>query len=350
MGRPVDDVARELGFDPSSIVRLTSNESPDGPFPGVVEAATAAARGSNRYPDPDVWELGSALAPLLGVDRENLLFGNGSVALLADMATAVGGPGTSALYGWPSFVMYRFVSRWAFSSTIEVPLNGAFELDLEAMLSSVDDSTSVIYVCNPNNPTGTIRAAGDVEEFVRSVPDSILVVVDEAYHDFVTDPEYATAVPLALELPNVLVLRTFSKAYALAAHRIGYAIGQKETLQEIRKAQPPLTVNQVAQAAALASIGHPGELDRRVAANAAGRHHLLGVMAERGLEYADSQANFVYFKMPGDDSGATSRAFTKRGVIIRPMSRGWMRVTVGSPSEAERFVEVLDEVLDTVSG
>lgn len=349
VGRPIDDVARELGIDPRTIIRLTSNESPDGPFPGVAGAIAGAAAGSNRYPDPDVWELGHALATELGVDRQNLLFGAGSVALLAEIAQAVGGPGTNAIYGWPSFVMYRFVSAWAASQAIEVPLTDRFELDLDGIIGAVNEETRVIYLCNPNNPTGTVRSAADIETFIRSVPESTLVVVDEAYHEFVTDGDHRSAIPLAMELPNVVVLRTFSKVYALAALRIGYAVGHEETLIEIRKAQAPLTVNQLAQAAAGASLGQPAELKRRVEANAAGRHQLLGVMAERGLEHARSHTNFVFFKMPGDDSKATSQEFMKRGVIIRPMSRGWMRVTVGSPEENERFVATLDSVLDAAS-
>ncbi len=349
VGRPIEDVARELGLDPESIVRLTANESPEGPFPGVIEAAAEAIKGSNRYPDPDVWDLGHALASHLDLEPGNLLFGAGSTSLLADIATTVGGPGTKAVYGWPSFVMYRFVSTWAMADVVEVPLNDRHQLDLEAMLSAIDDTTRVVYLCNPNNPTGTVNSADAVEAFVRSVPELVLVVVDEAYHDFATDPGYQTAIPLAIELPNVVVLRTFSKVYALAAHRIGYAIGGETTLKEIRKAQAPLSVNQVAQAAAKASLGQPDELQRRVVENAAGRHHLLGVMAERDLDHARSQTNFVFFRMPGDDSHATAGEFAKRGVIIRPMSRGWMRVTVGSRSENERFVIVLDEVLDGLS-
>lgn len=349
VGRPVDDLARDVGLDASAIIRLTANESPDGPFPGVVDAVARAVARSNRYPDPDVWELGHALAEQLGVDRKNLLFGAGSVALLADIALSVGGPGTRSIYGWPSFVMYRFVTTWAMGEAAEVPLTDAFELDLDAMLDAVDDATRVVYLCNPNNPTGTLRSPDDIERFATSVPAHVLVVVDEAYHDFVTRDEYRTAIPLALEMDNVLVLRTFSKVYALAAHRIGYAVGRPETLTEIRKAQAPLTVNQVAQAAALASLGQPDELRRRVEANAAGRHHLVGVMAERGLDHAQSHTNFVFFKMPGSDSRAASDEFANRGVIIRPLSGGWMRVTVGAPAENERFVAVLDQVLDTVS-
>lgn len=345
VGRPIEEVARELGIDPGSIVKLASNESPEGPFPGVVEAAAAAMAESNRYPDPDVWDLSHALAGELGVEPANLLFGNGSVALLADFANAVGGPGTRAIYGWPSFVMYRFVSVWAGSRRVEIPLDENLVFDLDAIGAAVDPDTTVVYLCNPNNPTGTITPGDRVEAFVDSMPDSVLVVIDEAYHEFASHPLYRSALPLAVERPNVVVLRTFSKVYALAGQRLGYAVARPDTLGELRKAQAPMSVNQVAQAAALASLGQPDELRRRVDANAAGRHHLTGVVAERRLPHAESHTNFVFFQMPGGDSHAASERFTRRGVIIRPMSRGWMRVTVGTELENQRFVTALDDVL-----
>lgn len=345
VGRQLEDVAREHGLDPESIIKLTANESPEGPFPGVIEAAVGALARSNRYPDNDLWELGHALAAELGVERSNLLFGNGSVALLADIANALGGADRNIVYGWPSFVMYRFAAIWSGTAFIEVPLGPDLALDLDAMLEAIDDETSVVFLCNPNNPTGTLKPREEVAAFVDAAPDSVLVVVDEAYHEYVEDDRHSTAIPIALDKSNVVVLRTFSKIYGLAAHRLGFAVGRPETLTELRKAQQPLTVNQVAQAAALASLGQPDELRRRVEANAASRHYLLGVMEERGLPHADSHTNFIYFKMPGEDSGATEHEFTRRGVIIRPMSQGWMRVTIGSELENKRFVEVLDEVM-----
>jgi histidinol-phosphate aminotransferase len=273
------------------------------------------------------------------------MMGNGSVALIAEIASAVGGAGTNVVYGWPSFVMYRFAAIWAGASFREVPLDADFEIDLVGIGEAIDDQTRVVFLCNPNNPTGTIKSGDEIEGFVRSVPSNVLVAVDEAYHDFVTDHRHRTAIPLAIELPNVVVLRTFSKVYALAAHRVGYAIGHPETLRELRKVQVPLVVSRVAQAAALASLGQPGEVLRRVAMNSAGRHYLSGALSERGLHPVDSHTNFVYFKMPGDDSARVSDEFTHRGVIIRPMSKGWMRVSVGSEDDNRRFVEVLDEVL-----
>lgn len=349
VGRPIEDVAREQGIDPETIVRLASNESPEGPFPGVIDAALLTLADSNRYPDNDLWDLSHALAEELGIDRSNLLFGNGSVALLADITNSVGAPGSNAVYGWPSFVMYRFAAIWSGIDFHEVPLRPDFTLDMAAIGDAVDDATRVVFLCNPNNPTGTITPSDEIEAFIETMPDTVLVIVDEAYHDFVSDDRYRTAVPIALENPQVLVLRTFSKIYGLAAHRLGYAIGRPETLGEVRKAQQPLTVNMVAQAAALASLGQPEELARRAERNAAARHHLLGVLAERQLPYAESQANFVFFKM-GDDSRAVSEEFTRRGVIIRGMSGGWVRVTIGTEDENRRFVDVLDELLETDLG
>lgn len=344
VGRPIEDVAREHGIDPETIIKLAANESPEGPFPGVVEAALEALVDSNRYPDNDLWDLSHALAEELNVDRANLLFGNGSVALLADITNSVGGPGTNVVYGWPSFVMYRFAAIWSGTDFYEIPLRQDFTLDLAAIGDAVNKSTRVVFLCNPNNPTGTVTHSDEIEAFIETMPETVLVVVDEAYHEFVHDHRYRTAVPIALENPHVLVLRTFSKIYGLAAHRVGYAIGHPETLSEIRKAQQPLTVNKVAQAAALASLGQPDELERRARRNAAARHHLLGVLAERDLPYAESQTNFVFFKM-GEDSKAVTEEFTRRGVIIRAMSDGWVRVTIGSEDENRRFVEVLDELL-----
>lgn len=349
VGRQLDDVARSHGLDPGDIVKLTANEGPDPPFPGVVEAATAEIARSNRYPDNDCWELGHVLAEQLGVDFANLIFGAGGVALLAEIATATGGPSTNIVYAWPSFVMYRFVSIWAGSTPVEVPLDGAHELDLEAMRAAVDDETSVVFVCNPNNPTGTIKSAGEMAAFIEDIPERVLVVVDEAYHEFVTDPRYETTVPLAVERPNVMVIRTFSKIYGLAGLRIGYAVGHADTLTEVGKARPPLTVNRVAQAAALASLAQPAELERRRSENAARRHHIIGALAERGLETTESHTNFVFFEL-GEPAGRVVDGMTAQGVLIRPMGGGWVRATVGSDEDNRRFLEALDRVLVEVPG
>ena len=344
VGWPTEDVAREYGLDPDSIIKLTANESPEGPFPGVIDAAIEALSTANRYPDNDLWDLSHALAGELGIQRDNLLFGNGSVALLADITNAVGGRATNSVYGWPSFVMYRFAAIWSGTAYVEVPLDDKFSFDLNAMAEAINDDTSLVIICNPNNPTGTITPSDDIDAFIDEVPESVLVVVDEAYYEYVDDDRHRTAIPTAVKQENVLVLRTFSKIYSLAAQRIGYAVGHPSTLAELRKVQQPLTVNQVGQVAALATLGQSEEVRRRAQANSAARHHLTGVMDERGLQYAESHTNFLFFKL-GDDSRHATEEFTKRGVIIRPMSEGWVRVTFGSEVENKTFVSVLDEVL-----
>jgi histidinol-phosphate aminotransferase len=332
---------------PDDIVKLASNESPDGPFPGVLEASTIALARASRYPDEDLRDLGGALSEYLGVPGDHLWFGAGSVGLIGHLASAVGGPGTSAVYAWPSFVMYRIATRLAMSEAIEVPLDSDHVHDLDAMLEAVRPDTTVIYLCNPNNPSGTVVDAEAVTAFLESVPETALVVIDEAYHDYVTDERYHTAVPEALRRPNVLVLRTFSKIFALAGHRVGYAVGRPETISELRKAQPPFTVGQVAQAAATASLGDRDELERRKSANASARHQLQDVLAERSLPHAESQANFVYFELSIDAADAAN-LFMRQGLIVRPMSGGWLRVTVGSEEENRRFVQALDEVLTLI--
>lgn len=341
VGRQLDDVAREHGLDPGQLVKLTANEGPDGPFPGAMEAASVAMAQSNRYPDNDCWQLGHALADELGVEFDQILFGAGSVALLAEAVTAVGGPGTKVVYGWPSFIMYRFAAIWAGSDYEEVPLDERWSLDLDAMREAVDPETTAVFVCNPNNPTGTIKKGDEIEEFVASVPESVLVVIDEAYHEFVVHADYRTAIPLAVTRPNVMVLRTFSKIYGLAGLRVGYAVGTAELIAELRKVQAPLTVNRVAQAAALASVGQADELSRRREENAARRGSVVGALADRGIPMAESHTNFVFFDL-GADVDRVVADMTTRGVLIRPMAGGWVRATIGDDVENGRLVEALD--------
>ena len=343
-GRSIEEVASRIGVASADIVKLASNESPDGPFPGVIEAATEALAVSNRYPDNDHVELTAALSQWLNVPAEHLWLGNGSVGLLGHIALAVGGPGTSAVYAWPSFVMYRIASRWAMSEVVEIPLDDAHVHDLGAMADAIREDTTVVYLCNPNNPSGTIVPSDEMTGFIDSVPDSVLIVVDEAYHEFVTDDSHATAIPHALRRPNVVVLRTFSKIFALAAHRVGYGVARPETITELRKAQAPFSVTQIAQVAASASLHDRGELERRVEVNRIARNQVLGVLEGRSLPHSESHANFVYFEL-APPANETSALFTERGVIVRPMSGGWLRVTIGSEPEIQRFVGALDEVV-----
>jgi histidinol-phosphate aminotransferase len=339
-GRPIDEVARSMGLDPATVIKLASNESPIPPFPEVVEAIAAAAATINRYPDNDWHLLAEAVAERLRVEPENLMFGGGTSELLRVASQAMGGQATSAVYPWPSFIIYRMGSVLAGSTPIEVPLTPDYRLDLDAMLSAVRGDTTVVFLCNPNNPTGTHRSASDVTAFVASLPERILVVVDEAYFEYATAADYRSAVNLALEKPNVIVLHTFSKIYSLASLRVGYAIGEPSTLADLRRAQAPFTVSGLAQVAALTAIRYPLRVDQRARFNAAERARLEKELEARQVEFVPSQANFIFLRPQEEESGAFD-AFLHNGVIVRQFG-GWIRVTIGTVEENDRFLEALD--------
>lgn len=336
-GRPIEEVARELGIDPDQLIKLASNESPVGPFPEVIEAVVAAAGGVNRYPDNDWHDLARAMSSSLGVAPDQLMFGGGSSELLRVIALSVGGAGTSAVYAWPSFIIYRMATALAGAEGIEVPLSQQTH-DLEAMLAAIRPETTVVYVCNPNNPTGTHVAADAVRRFIEQVPDRVLVVIDEAYHEYVTAADYRTAIPEALLRPNVVVTRTFSKVYGLAGLRVGYAVGQSQTLLDLRRAQAPFTVNALAQVAAMTALKFPEQVQQRARLNAEERTRLEKELAARDVVHVPSQANFVYIKSKAYE------ALLVHGVIARPMGEEWIRVTIGAPEENERFLAALDEI------
>jgi histidinol-phosphate aminotransferase len=340
-GRPIADVAEEYGFDPTEVVKLASNEWPEGPFPEVVEAMRGVLDRANRYPDNEARELRAALASHLSVPADHVWVGAGSSELIRVIATAAGGPGTSAVFARPSFVLYRLASTLAMSARIEVPLTPSHVHDLAALAAAVRDDTTVLYVCNPNNPTGTAVGPAELARFVEAVPERVLVVVDEAYHEFTG--ENSAALPLAVERPNVIVTRTFSKVYGLASLRVGYAVSLPETLAGLRKGQAPFTVTTLGQVAAREALAHPAEVARRVAVNAAGRAAIESALARLGVEHIPSRANFVSFRT-GASTQATVDAFLHHGVILRPFDDGWVRVTVGGTEEVERFLAVLEAV------
>ena len=332
---------------PDEIVKLASNESPDGPFPGVVEAATMALAQSNRYPDDDLRALTAALSAYLDIPGENFWFGNGSVGLLTHIALATGGPGKSAVYGWPSFVMYRIASRWAMTEPIEVPLDEGHVLDLDAMTERYVMTRRRLPV-QPQQSDRDDCLVGDDDGLHRFRAGIDPDRDRRGLSRFVTDESYATAIPDALRRPNVLVLRTFSKIFALAAHRVGYAVGQPGTIRELRKAQPPFTVTQVAQVAAAASLGNngaswsvgPGE-------NPAARHQLLGVLAERSLPHTKSRGEFRLFR--AGDAGRRGRRALHEARRHRPPDGRWLAEgDHRGQHENRRFVEALDDILNGI--
>lgn len=339
-GKPIDEVARELGL--SEIVKLASNECPLPPFPEVQAAIAAAAGGLNRYPETSCYAVVEALAAHYGLPSDHLWVGGGSTQLLGGMAAAVGGPGTTAVFGEPSFVMYRIAALLAGSQPVAVPLDADFRHDLDAMADAVGPDTRIVFVCNPNNPTGTHVPADAVTRFVERMPDHVLVVVDEAYAEYVTAGDYATAIPHALERDNVVVTRTFSKVYGLAGLRIGYALGRPGTLDMLRRSQNPFAVTSLAQIAAIEALRYPDRVEQRVKDNAAGREWLEAELHDRGVTAVPSQANFV-FVVPDGDPGAIADGMLERGVIIRLMGP-YLRISVGTEAENERFIAAWDEM------
>lgn len=341
-GRSSAEVAAEYGL--TDVVKLASNESPEGPFPEV-QAAIAAQLGSlNRYPDNSKARLIAALSEHLSIPPERIWTGGASNELTLVTALAVGGPGTSSVYAWPSFSLYQIGSRVALADEVAVPLTGDHRHDLAAMRAAVRSDTTVVYVCNPNNPTSTHVAGNDLERFIDSLPDYVLVVVDEAYAEFVTASDFRSMLPLATVRPNVMVTRTFSKVYGLAGLRIGYAVTEPTSIAAFRRIQLPFTVNTLGEVAAVEALRHQDRVAERATRNAEAVATLTAGLRGRGLVVAESQTNFVYADFTGFGLGVVGE-FARSGVIVRPvLPEGWLRITAGSPGEIERFLVVVDEV------
>lgn len=339
-GRSIGEVAREFGVD--NISKLASNEYPEPPWPEVQEAIAGHLSGLNRYPDNAKPDLTAALAVHLDVSEDRIWCGGASNELTLITALSMGGPGTSAVYAWPSFGLYRIGSLSIFAECIEVPLTADHRLDLEAMLAAIRDDTTVVYICNPNNPTSTHLAGDAVEAFVDAVPDHVLVVIDEAYHEFVTAPDHRSMVSLAASRDNVLVTRTFSKIYALAGLRVGYAVTSPANIAHLRRIQLPFSVSSLGQAAAVEALRHQDRVARRRAANRTAIESLTSGLRDRGVTVAESQTNFVYSAF-GNRADEINEGLLTRGVIVRPvLPPGWLRINTGTPDELERFFTALD--------
>jgi histidinol-phosphate aminotransferase len=308
----------------------------------VVAAIAAVAATVNRYPDSGQFELTRAIAGHYGVDPASVWVGAGSSEVLQCTAQAVGGQGTQAIFAHPSFVMYSIATLIAYADPVVIPLDGDHNHDLDAMLAAITDDTTIVYICNPNNPTGGIRSGEDVRSFINAVDEAVTIVIDEAYAEYVTDVRYESMVGVAMTKPNVLVARTFSKIYGLAGLRIGYGIGNDDLIDKLRTTQPPFAVTTTAQAAALAALRLQDKVAERRVSNAKGRDHLLSELERRGYRVAESHANFVYFEPDGDPSGLFDSLLLE-GVIVRVLGNG-VRVTVGTDQENGRFFEALEKV------
>jgi len=345
-GKPVEEVQRELGLE--RCVKLASNEGPFGPFPAALDALARCVSELNRYPDGGTWRLRATLAEQHGVRYEEVAVGAGADGLIDCLSQAALDPGEEIVCGWPSFPSYVIDAAKQGAVAVKVPLRDQ-RYDLEAMLAAIGPRTNLVYICHPNNPTGTMNTRAEITAFLDAVPESVLVVIDQAYREYVDDPEYPDAIEEYFKTGRpVAVLRTFSKIYGLAGLRVGYMVAPEEVVTAANKVKRAFDVTSAAQAAALASLDEPGEIERRRRSNAEAMAELDSSLRELGYQPAGpAVANFVYTDT-GSDSRQLFEALLQEGVIVRPL-HGFgaptaIRVTSGTPEENRFFADALARV------
>jgi histidinol-phosphate aminotransferase len=347
-GKPIEELERELGL--TDIIKLASNESPLGPSPKAIAAIRETASNAHFYLEGSAPVLRAAVAEHLDVDPSLLVFGNGSdEVLLLLTTTLIDGPSDEIIIGDPSFAMYEIYATMANATLIKVPLNDQTH-DLAAMADCITDRTKLIFIANPNNPTGTLVEQPEIDAFIARVPDTVTVVFDEAYDEFVDQSKRPSTLPYVLRGRNVVVTRTFSKAYALAGLRVGYGIAPKELASYLDRVRSPFNVNLIAQAAATAALADKAHLAQSVAVNTWGRKQLEGGATKLGMPFVPSQANFVMIDVsPSGHTGlAVYNALLREGVIVRPCAGfglpNFIRVSVGTSEQIDRFLAALARV------
>jgi histidinol-phosphate aminotransferase len=345
-GKPVEEVQRELGLE--RVVKLASNEGPFGPFPAALEALARGINDLNRYPDGGAYCLRHALADRHGVRFEEIAFGPGADGLIDCLAQVTLDPGDEIVLGWPSFPSPVIDALKLGAVPRQIPLRDG-RYDLEAMLDAVGPRTKLVYVCHPNNPTGTMSTSAELDDYFGRVPDHVLTVLDQAYFEYIDDRDYPDGIERYVKQgARAIVLRTFSKIYGLAGLRLGYGVGPATLATAIGKVRRAFDVNQLVQEAALASLGDPAEIERRRRDNAAQRPRVERALREQGFEPAGpAVANFVFAEV-GEDSRPLFEQLLREGVIVRPThgfgAPGAIRVTVGTAEENEIFAESLARV------
>lgn len=329
-------------------IKLASNETVEGPLPSVRAAISAAADTINRYPDNGHVELKEHLARFLRKDGDfaphNIAVGCGSVSLCQQLVQITCGVGDEVMFGWRSFEVYPLQVRVAGATPVMVPLR-EHTFDLDAMLAAITDRTRLVFVCNPNNPTSTVVDPDRLARFVSAVPSDVLVVIDEAYVEYIRDGMLPDSLGLALTHPNVVVLRTFSKAWGLAGLRVGYAVGDPEVIAALGKVYVPFTCSTISQAAAIASLQAADELMARTDAVVAERRRVSDALSGLGYAFPPSQANFVWLPLAGRTADFTLAAAQAR-VLVRPYGSDGARVTIGAPAENDAFLRFAREWAD----
>jgi len=350
-GKPISDVAREFGLDESKIIKLASNENPLGMPESARRAMAIAAADAGRYPDANGFDLKAALAARYGVGSDWLTLGNGSNDILELAARTFLQPGKSAVFAQHSFIVYALATQSIGARAIVVPATPGLGHDLDAMRAAIVEDTQLVFLANPNNPTGTFLEASAIEAFLESVPARVVVVLDEAYNEYLEPALRFDATRWVRRFPNLLVSRTFSKAFGLAGLRVGFGIAQPRLSDVLNRIRQPFNVNTLAQAAAGAALADAPFLQKSFDVNRAGYAQLCGAFDALGLSYIPSHGNFVLVKV-GDDDAAGARvnlALLKRGLIVRPVANyglpQWLRISIGLPEENAALIAALPAAL-----
>lgn len=354
-GLSAEALRRRIGSD-APIVKLGSNEGPWGPLPEAAVAIRDAVDGLNRYPDGAFHDLRAQLADITGATPDQVVLGNGADAILVNLSLSLLEPGDEVVFGWPSFITYPISVRKVGAVPVQVPLAADYRYDLDAMLAAVTERTRLVYVCNPNNPTGTYVDRDALRRFIDALPEHVLCVVDEAYHEYVTAPDYADGIGefvVAEGRANVMVLRTMSKIYGLAGLRVGWGVGPAEVVRAIDTVRGPFEMNALANEAARASLDARAALGERVAANEAGRAALLQALRDVGLDPVPGAGNFLCVPLPGGlGARAVAAALEDRGVIVRPLDMFGMpdafRISVGTPEENAVAIATIADVIPSL--
>jgi len=351
-GKPIEELQREKGL--SEIIKLASNENSHGPGPRVLEVLDKGIRELNRYPDDSVFYLRKALAGQLEVSERRLFVANGSVEILYLLAELFVKDGEEIIYATPSFVVYRIVSQLSLGRAVEVPLDDQYRHDLDSMAEAVCERTKLVFICNPNNPTGTHNREDELRTFLDRVPEDCLVVVDEAYYEYVEAPDYPQTLEWLERYPNLVVLRTFSKIYSLAGLRVGYSISHPQLVNLLERGRPPFNVNSLSQVAAVAALRDPERLRWIQNENSLGRRYIIKKLRALGCRVLPSQTNFVMAFLPIDSQMAYG-ALLEKGVIVRPMGNfgtklNAVRISVGLEEENHRMIHSLEELIGQKTG
>ncbi len=342
-GKPIEELERELGI--SGSIKLASNENPLGPSPKAVAALKKAAEGLNRYPDGSGFYLSQALAKKFDVELSRIILGNGSNELIELVVRTFVQPDDEIISADPSFVVYKMITQAAGGTNIVVPCR-EMRHDLDAMAERITPKTRIVFIANPNNPTGTMNTKAEMDRFMARIPDTVIVAVDEAYFEYVTHAEYPDSLDYLKDGKNILALRTFSKIYGLAGLRIGYGITTPEIAELMNKVRQPFNTNSLAQIAAVAALGDRKHVEKSIATNNEGKQFLYQSFGQLGVTYIPTETNFIFFETSRDGREVYS-ILLKQGVIVRPMGGNRLRVTIGLPEENKRFISELEKVVNT---